>query len=108
MRYTITNELTNENFHCDFLNEVEDIIIEQLHYTKAERGDISVQKEHNCRGCQEYDNGKIGIQERHDAHGITTGHWCYDCYEGEKYPYRKDKYPTIETHGYGERLSEDY
>lgn len=56
-----------------------------------------------CRGCEE-----AGAPERYDAHGITTGHWCDTCYDSSKYPYRKDSYPTIETHGYGERLSEDY
>lgn len=56
-----------------------------------------------CRGCQTpYAN------EQCDAHGITTGYWCDACYESDKYPYRKDKYPTIETHGYGERLNDDY
>lgn len=57
-----------------------------------------------CRGCkQEYS------QERHDAHGIPTGIWCDECYDNpRKYPYRRDRYPTIETHGYGERLDDDY
>ena len=55
-----------------------------------------------CRGCDEEG------YEHYDAHGISTGHWCNDCYESDRYPYRKDRYPTIETHGYGERLSEDY
>ena len=56
-----------------------------------------------CRGCSTpYAN------EQHDAHGITTGNWCEDCYEDESiYPYRKDKYPTMETHGFGEVLGLD-
>lgn len=52
-----------------------------------------------CRGCDTVD-----ADEKYDAHGITTGIWCKSCYNSSKYPYRKDKYPTIETHGYGERL----
>jgi hypothetical protein len=30
-----------------------------------------------------------------------------DCYENN-YPYRKDRYPTEEYDGYGERLGDDY
>ncbi len=66
--------------------------------------DHSYFKVHTCRGTgcdKEY------ASERHDAHGITTGHYCDECYENN-YPYRRDAYPTIETHGYGERLSDDY
>ena len=60
-----------------------------------------------CRGQRE--DKHIGhVSERFDAHGITTGHWCDGCYDANSYPYRKDKYPTIETHGYGERLDDDY
>lgn len=44
---------------------------------------------------------------REDAHGIYTGHYCDDCYENN-YPYRKDKYPTMEDNGYGEYLESDY
>jgi hypothetical protein len=55
-----------------------------------------------CRGCESEG------EEQHDAHGISTGYWCHECYESSKYPYRKDRYETIETHGYGERLSDDY
>ena len=56
-----------------------------------------------CRGCEDGEG-----QEQYDAHGISTGYWCYECYDSNRYPYRKDKYPTIETHGYGERLEDDY
>jgi hypothetical protein len=56
-----------------------------------------------CRGCQ-----TVYAEERFDAYGITTGHWCDDCYENN-YPYRKDRYPTMEHDGYGDYLEpEDY
>lgn len=56
-----------------------------------------------CRGC-----GSIECNPMSDAHGISTGLWCHPCYDSDAYPYRKDRYPTIETHGYGERLDDDY
>lgn len=56
-----------------------------------------------CRKCD-----SIFSMERFDAHGITTGNWCDKCYDSDNYPFRKDKYATIETHGYGERLNDDY
>ena len=57
-----------------------------------------------CKGC-----GTVHANECHDAHGITTGHWCDKCYDDSTiYPYRKDRYPTMETDGYGEYLEEDY
>lgn len=57
-----------------------------------------------CKGC-----GTVHAYERHDYHGITTGYWCDDCYDSDKYPYRKDRYPTMETDGYGDYLDpEDY
>jgi hypothetical protein len=55
-----------------------------------------------CRGCSNpYADNKF------DAHGISTGHWCNSCYNSNKYPYRKDRYPTMETHGFGECLEYD-
>lgn len=56
-----------------------------------------------CKGCD-----ALHASEQFDGHGITTGLWCDDCYNSDKYPYRKDKYPTMETHGYGEQLNDDY
>ena len=56
-----------------------------------------------CRGCQTpYAN------MCYDAHGIETGNWCDDCYNSSKYPYRKDKYPTMESHGYGDYIDYPY
>jgi len=56
-----------------------------------------------CRGnkCESEE-----VYERHDWYGITTGFYCDKCYENN-YPYRKDRYPTIEHDGYGERLDDD-
>lgn len=56
-----------------------------------------------CRGCGSHES-----DERHDWYGITTGHWCDDCYESNRYPYKKSRYATEEYDGYGERLGEDY
>lgn len=56
-----------------------------------------------CRGC-----GTVHADHRYDAHGVETGIWCEECYDSDKYPYRKDRYPTQETHGYGEYLENDY
>jgi ribosomal protein L40E len=56
------------------------------------------------RGC-----GSYSTIERHDYYGITTGHWCEDCYNDDnQYTYRKDRYPIIEHDGYGEQLDDDY
>jgi hypothetical protein len=76
---------------------------EWIDYEGLGLGDVYLQQIISCRGC-----GGDESQEQSDAHGISTGHWCHKCYESDKYPYRKDRYPTIETHGYGERLEDDY
>lgn len=70
-----------------------------------------------CKGCQKEDDisdwgnlrdaHKYHEWVRSDAHGIYTGVYCEHCYE-HNYPYRKDKYPTMETDGYGDYLGEDY
>lgn len=54
-----------------------------------------------CRLCQQ------PAEERFDAYNIYTGCYCEQCYNSDQYPFRKDRYPTQEYHGYGERL-EDY
>ena len=53
-----------------------------------------------CRGC-----GTVHANECHDAYGITTGFWCDECYDSDKYPYKKDRY---DYEAYGERLDDDY
>jgi hypothetical protein len=75
---------------------------EWMEYEELGMGDAWIDQVVNCRGCESEG------EEQYDAHGISTGYWCHECYESSKYPYRKDRYPTIETHGYGERLSDDY
>ena len=64
--------------------------------------DSGYYKVYHCRGCE-----KSHAQERSDYYGITTGYWCEECYDSNKYPYKKDRYPTIEHDGYGERLDDD-
>jgi hypothetical protein len=54
-----------------------------------------------CRECQSPDG-----EERFDHYGISTGHWCDDCYNSRKYPYRKDAY--FDESYAGERMEEDY
>tara|TARA_R110000824_G_scaffold163602_1_gene339381 strand:+ start:327 stop:635 length:309 start_codon:yes stop_codon:yes gene_type:complete len=77
-----------------------DELRDKIRFEGWDEYDYSYFKVHACRGkgCD-----KEYASERHDAHGITTGHYCDECYENN-YPYRKDAYPTIETHGYGEQL----
>ena len=53
-----------------------------------------------CKGC-----GTVHANECHDAYGITTGHWCDECYDSPRYPYKKNRY---DYRGAGERLEEDY
>ena len=53
------------------------------------------------KGCESHDT-----EERYDAYNISTGYYCDSCYESN-YPYRKDRYETVEYHGFGERL-DDY
>jgi hypothetical protein len=64
--------------------------------------DSGYYKVYHCRGCKE-----PHAQECHDYYGITTGYWCDSCYNSDKYPYKKDRYPTIEHDGYGERLDDE-
>jgi hypothetical protein len=100
MKYILKNEKTNEQEEYFSSFEREEII----HWNEWNPDDCISYQLLSCRGCSEYIDG---VQERYDYHGISTGHYCHDCYENN-YPYRKDAYPTIETHGYGERLNDDY
>ena len=49
-----------------------------------------------CRGCKAEEEMHRPIDQhwwaRRDAYGIYTGIYCDDCYNSDKYPYRKDNY----------------
>lgn len=53
-----------------------------------------------CREC-----GDPDASEEHDFYGMSTGHWCANCYENH-YPYRKDAY--FDEEYAGERMEDDY
>jgi len=61
-----------------------------------------------CKGCDNQCDSVTPITYHHwsrkDAYGMFTGLYCSDCYDSERYPYRKDRYPTVEWDGYGETL----
>jgi len=61
----------------------------------------------HCRGrnCDKTTRTDDTISERSDAYGISTGHYCDDCYDNN-YPYRKDRYYD-ESYA-GERMDDDY
>ena len=93
VRYVCTLDNTDETVTVDHLDELDDT-----------RGIWFIDyKEHSCRGCREF---KLDTDKRTDWYGIYTGHYCEDCYENN-YPYKKERYATIEYDGYGEQL-EDY
>jgi hypothetical protein len=98
--YIAENTKTEETLEANFQDE----LLDMIEYESWEDGDYHIYKQHTCRGdgCE-----SVVTRERHDAYGITTGHYCDKCYKSN-YPYRKDRYPTQEHHGYGERLDEDY
>jgi hypothetical protein len=56
----------------------------------------------SCNKCDSTD-----VEMRHCYYGIPTGYWCDSCYNSNKYPYRKDRYSTIEFDGFGEQLNPD-
>lgn len=94
--YIAKNTKTDETLEADFQDELLDMIEDQ----GWGDGDYHIYKEHTChgKGCEStYTN------QRYDAYGITTGYFCDECYKNN-YPYRKDRYPTQEYDGYGERL----
>lgn len=44
-------------------------------------------------GCgKSWPRETINIWLRQDAYGIPTGYYCDDCYESDRYPFRKDRY----------------
>lgn len=96
MKYQVKCMTSDEVLFESFLEE------ECYEWAEYEVEPVYIHQFVTCRGCEQEG------YERYDAHGISTGNWCADCYDSDRYPYRKDRYPTIETHGYGERLSDDY
>jgi RNase P subunit RPR2 len=61
-----------------------------------------------CRGCGESHetNEDKWVDEMTDAYGYSTGWWCHECYDSDRYPYRKDRY--FDPSYAGERLEDDY
>ena len=61
----------------------------------------------HCKGrnCDKNDTNDDSIQERFDAYGMSTGHYCENCYENN-YPYRRDRY--YDPSFCGERMDDDY
>jgi len=100
MRYQVINDKTNE-VEAEFFTQDDAIECIDFEFSFHTHSIIEVIP---CRGCSTTEH----VEEHQDAHGISTGYWCHECYESSKYPYRKDRYPTIETHGYGERLTDNY
>lgn len=98
MKYRIINDKTNE-VEEEFYTEEEALDCLDFEFSFETHSLIQVVE---CRKCSN------DADERHDAYGISTGFWCDSCYHSSKYPYRKDRYPTIENDGYGERLSDEY
>lgn len=61
-----------------------------------------------CRGCHKShkDDENIWVELQYDFYGIETGYWCNDCYESDKYPYRRDAY--YDYLNAGEYLDDNY
>ena len=97
--YRIVNTKTEETW-AEFyvLSDAEDA----YDYEGLAFEDYSIIYVTPCRNCG------ADADERYDFYGISTGHWCEECYEGNEYPYRRDRYATIEHDGYGERLDDDF
>ena len=104
MKYLIYNNKLDDSVLVEYQDETEEVI-----QSKGwEQEDCSVSPMHTCRGkgCETNEMDEM-IHERYDWYGISTGHYCNGCYKSN-YPYRKDRYPTIEHDGHGERLDSDY
>ena len=98
MKYEIYSYKTDE-----LVNTVYDLMEAQMEVDMLGADEYYYVTLHACKTI----DCKHDANERFDAYGITTGWWCDSCFNSNKYPYRKDKYPTIETHGFGERLNND-
>tara|TARA_R100001440_G_scaffold21214_2_gene35058 strand:- start:74 stop:373 length:300 start_codon:yes stop_codon:yes gene_type:complete len=99
MMYQIINKNTHEIEYETYSSWEVD---EMMEYT-FDHSDHYIQQITPCNGCG------VDSDMRYDAHGVPTGHYCIKCYnDPKKYPYRKDRYATLETHGYGDRMDDDY
>ena len=98
MKYRIINDKTNK-VEEEFYTEEEALDCVDFEFSFETHSLIQV---FECRECSN------DADERRDAYGISTGYWCDACYHSNKYPYRKDAYETVERHGYGERLEDNY
>ena len=57
-----------------------------------------------CRGCQKEDHDWEGKPSQHywaraDHYGIYTGIYCDECYDSDRYPYKKHAYESELNHG---------
>ena len=64
-----------------------------------------------CQGCDAMDEEWEGKPSQHpwaraDYHGIYTGIYCDECYDSDRYPYKKYNYES--ELNYGERIDDDY
>lgn len=97
MYYKIFDLQNNKELDPRFFSKMEAVeVAEDLQLTN-----YNVFQVVPCKGCSSEES-----YEQFDAHGISTGYWCNPCYNSSKYPYRKDYYPTLETHNYGEKLED--
>lgn len=98
MKYQVINDKTNK-VEEEFYTQEDALDCVDFEFSFETHSIIQVI---SCRGCD-----KEG-HERQDWYGISTGHWCGECYESNSYPYKKSRYATEEYDGYGERLSDEY
>ncbi len=65
------------------LKELEEMFPEETYRIEEGTDYIYVK----CRGCE-----TVHTDMKYDSYGIETGNWCDECYNSDKYPYRKDNY----------------
>lgn len=97
--YRIINNQTNETW-AEFHSRIE--ALDCFEWGGVSENEYNIIYVTPCKNC-----GK-DADEKYDFYGISTGYWCDECYDSNKYPYKKQRYATIEYDGYGERLNEDY
>lgn len=97
--YRIINNKTKETW-AEFHSRSE--AIDCFKWGEVSENDYSIIYLTPCKSCGN------DADEKYDFYGISTGYWCDECYNSNKYPYKKQKYATIEYDGYGERLNENY